>query len=227
MLRSVKELEGYKVLAADGDIGQVYEFYFDDHTWTIRYLVVNIGAGLTARRVLIAPLALDVPDWKLETFPVILTKEQVANSPDIDTDKPISRQQEIELHHYYHWPAYWTSGGALGHQMITVPPNLAPSRQKPQEKTEEMDNDPHLRSTREVVGYRIQARDGALGHVEDFLIDDQTWSINYMIVDTVNFLPGKKVRIAPDWVERVDWAGAKVQVDLTKETIKNSPEYDL
>lgn len=227
MLRSVKELEGYKVLAADGDIGQVYEFYFDDRAWTIRYLVVDMGARLTSRRVLISPLALDKPDWELETFPVILTQEQVANSPDIDTDKPISRQQEIELHHYYHWPAYWTSTGVLGHQMVSMPPNLTAGTPDSQAKAEEMDDDPHLRSTREVIGYRIQARDGAIGHLEDFLIDDQTWSINYIVVDTINLLPSKKVRLAPDWIEQVDWARANVQIDLTKETIRNSPEYDL
>ena len=63
-------------------------------------------------------------------------------------------------------------------------------------------DDPHLRSSRAVTGYHIQATDGDLGHVEDFIVDDHSWTIRYMVLDTTNWWPGKKVLVAPDWIER-------------------------
>ena len=89
-------------------------FFFDDKTWAIRYLVVDTGTWLPDRQVLISPIALGQPDWEGQFFPVKLTTEQVRNSPDIDTDKPVSRQQETRLHTYYDWPVYWSGGIPLG-----------------------------------------------------------------------------------------------------------------
>lgn len=220
MLRSIKELQGYTVLASDGDIGTINEFYFDDHDWIIRYLVVDTGDWLPRQKVLISPVALRQPDWEQKLFPVKLTKAQVENSPDIDTNQPISRRHEAELHQYYQWPIYWTGSGLMLNQAV---PRQAIIEQEPEEAA---DADPHLRSTKEVIGYHIQARDGEIGHVEDFVTDDETWSINYMIVDTQNWLPGRKVLVSPNWIEAVSWLEAKVHIDLSQETIENSPEYD-
>ena len=64
-------------------------------------------------------------------------------------------------------------------------------------------NDVHLRSANKVTGYRIGATDGDIGHVEDFIIDDETWEIRYMVVDTQNWWPGKKVLVAPQWIGRM------------------------
>lgn len=221
MLRSIKELQGYTILAEDGGIGRVVEFYFDDDAWTIRYLVVDTGEWLSSRTVLIAPLALGQPDWERQIFPVKLTKEQVEQSPDFDTTMPISRRQEADLHRYYRWPIYWTGGGGI--IINQVMPRQAIEKQ---ERNAQEEVDPHLRSTREVIGYYIQARDGEIGHVEDFIVDDQTWSINYMIVDTQNWLPGRKVLVSPSWIDKVSWLEAKVYIDLSRETVENSPEYD-
>jgi sporulation protein YlmC with PRC-barrel domain len=85
--------------------------------------------------------------------------------------------------------------------------------------------DLHLRSTDNVSGYEIQAIDGEIGHVEDFVIDDETWAIRYLIVATRNWWPGKKVLVSPQWIERVSWSESKVLVNLSRETIKQSPEY--
>jgi hypothetical protein len=76
-----------------------------------------------------------------------------------------------------------------------------------------------------VSGYHIQAADGEIGHVEDFIIDDETWTIRYLRINTLNWWPGKKVLISPLWIQRVSWAESKVFVNLSREAIKKSPEY--
>lgn len=227
MLIGVKQLEGYSIHAKDGEIGKVDEFYFDDEQWTIRYLVVETGSWLLERRVLISPVLFGSMDRGGKAFSVGLTKKQVEGSPDIDTHKPVSRQQEIELGNYYNWPSYWAAAGlnSAGAPVLPVPliPVESPSpgaHQKIQEQ-----GDQHLRSTHEVIGYRIQATDGELGHVDDFLVEDDSWTIRYVVVDTKNWLPGKKVIIAPDWIKRIDWSEERVHVDMKRKEIQNGPEY--
>ncbi|MBN1218317.1 MAG: PRC-barrel domain containing protein [Anaerolineae bacterium] len=217
MLRSVKELNGYTIQATDGRIGKVSGFYFDDAMWTIRYLVVDTGPWLFGRKVLITALALGQPDWASHLLPVGLTKELVESSPDIDLARPVSRQLEVKLHEHYDWQPYWW---ALAQGAVPPPSKVQ------KEVVRVAEGDPYLRSTQEVVGYHIAALDGEVGHVEDFIVDDETWAIQYMVVDTRNWLPGKKVLVAPAWIEKVEWAESKVYVDLHQETIKNSPEYN-
>lgn len=231
MLRSMQEIKGYRLLALDGEIGQIDDFYFDDEAWVVRYLVADLGGWLPGRRVLISPLALSRPDWEEQNVPVALTKKQIEQSPGIDLDKPVSRQQEIRLHEHYDWPAYWASGGLLGHRAIAMYPEVLGETNEVGESTEEVagtesEDDPNLRSVSEVIGYAIQARDDEAGHLEDFIIDDGAWSIDYLIVDTRKWLPGKQIMLSPHWVERIDWTTAKIFFDLDQETIKNCPEYD-
>jgi len=101
MQKSTKELKGYAIDATDGDIGKVDDFYFDDKSWTIRYLVVDTGNWLLGRKVLLSPIAVGKADFSSGRFNVTLTKKQVEESPSIDTDKPVSRQHETSYHDYY------------------------------------------------------------------------------------------------------------------------------
>jgi sporulation protein YlmC with PRC-barrel domain len=237
MLRSINDLQGREIRATDGEIGSVDQFLFDDETWTIRYLVIDTGHWVPGRQVLISPIALGT-DWVAEVLKVSLTREQIKNSPGIDTDKPVSREHEAEHSDYYGYPHYWlgrpSEGASLASRMTmgypdrvgvatgyAATPAVAPAIPPPEER-----GDPHLRSTKALIGYYIEAKDGDIGHVEDFLIDDQTWAIRYMVVDTVNWWPGKKVVIAPQWIERVSWEESKVFVDLGRESIKKAPEYN-
>jgi hypothetical protein len=248
MLRRIKTLEDYTIKAVnDETVGSVYDFYFDDHAWVIRYLVVDTGTWLPGKRVLISPASLGQPSEKIAAVPVNLTKDQIKNSPDIDTDKPISRQQESQLVDYYQWPAYWTGyptwgmgaypamiygGGVVPPSTYTGAGSTSEARTPDQEAvlekaySQEQTGDPNLRSANEVIDYYIQANDGDIGHVEDFIIDDQSWTIRYMIVDTRNWLPGKKVLVSPQWIKEVSWTDSTVHVDLSRDQIKNSPEYD-
>ena len=113
MLKPFQTLRGCTLAASDGEIGTVREFYFDDEHWIVRYYVVNTGSWLMQREVLIAPRALSEVDQQGNTIAVNLTREQVRESPLAETDKPISRQQEAELHHHYGWEPYWSLTGAL------------------------------------------------------------------------------------------------------------------
>jgi len=221
MLRSVKSMIGYKIGATDDTIGKVDNFLFHDSSWIIRYLVVETGKWLSGRKVLISPVSVEQPVTEIKMLPVNLTREQVKNSPDIDTDKPISRQAEIELYKHYDWTPYWNAGG------FAAPVMEPSSEQKEQAAVAAKEKvDSLLRSTNEVVGYRIHAIDGDIGHVEDFVLEDESWIIRYLVVDTRNWLPGRSVLISPQWIEKISWSDSKVWIDLLKDQIKNSPRYD-
>jgi hypothetical protein len=221
MLDNAKTLKGYKMHGRDGSIGKVKEFYFDDHHWTIRYLVADTGDWLQSRQVLISPYALVSVNKKEQYISIDLTKNQIEDSPSIDSDKPVSRQFEETYCGYYGWPMY--SGGPY---MWGPFPYIERDRKKWREFDQrEKTWDSHLRSTRDVSGYHIQATDGVVGHVDDFIIDDELWAIRYLAVDTRNWWPGKRVLVSPRWIERVSWDESKIFVDLTRETIKRSPEY--
>jgi len=221
MLSKAKTLKGYKLDSLDGEIGKVKEFYFDDRHWTIRYLVADTGNWLTGRQVLISPYALGAVVREEQHITIDLTKKQIENSPSLNSDKPVSRQFEEAYYGYYGLPVYW--GGPY---MWGAYPYVVRDREKWKEFTQgEEAWDPHLRSTYDVSGHHIQALDGELGHVQDFIIDDETWAIRYLIIDTHNWWPGKKVLVSPQWIERVSWGESKVFVNLSRETIKQSPEY--
>jgi hypothetical protein len=226
MLRSTKELRGYAIRASDGEIGKVHEFYFDDLAWVVRYLVVDTSRWLPGRKVLLWPGILDQPDWETQSLPVRLTKEQVENSPPISSDEPVSRQMEVDLHTYYGWTPYWRLGMPVLVPSPAVPSGKLADAAEETDEGETVEADSHLRSTRAVIGYHIQARDEEVGHIDDFVVDDEAWYIRYLVVDTGNWLPGRKVLVVPAWAEQINWALRKVYVDLSRETIENSPEFD-
>jgi len=194
MLKSVAHLQGFTLRAIDGVIGNVDQLYFDDETRAVRYFVVNTGSWLAGRLVLILPIAVAQTDWESRQLEVVLTKKQVEGSPDIDTHKPVSRQHEVIYMGYYGYPFYWEGPYLLG--SMTDPTGLAMQRSvvaaASGSKAETKLADSHLRSTKEVTGYNTEARDGEIGHVENFIVDHHTWAIHYIEVNTRNWWPGEK-----------------------------------
>jgi uncharacterized protein YrrD len=241
MLTHAKNLERDQLQARDGAIGRVVDYYFDDRTWSVRYLVVDTGPWLSGRKVLLSPKSVLGRDAASQRISVDLTQEQVRASPDIDTDRPVSRQLETKLAAHYGWPVFW-GAGAFGAATYPTPlgggvlaragvpqadePLTTGPGGVPDGSAAEDEGDPHLRSTREVRGYGIEAQDGSIGHVDDFLIEDRAWQILYLVVATRNWWPGRKVIVAPDWITRVSWTDQAVHVDLTRDAIKGGPEYD-
>jgi len=229
MLSNLSLLNDYVIAATDGHIGSVSDFLFDDRSWRIRWLVVDTGAWLPGRKVLLPPHVLGHPDTTARLFPVSLTMQAVRESPTIDTDRPVSRQMEINTYDYYGWAPYWANGlimGGMGGALI--PPNgpgpnwhssaLAKPLGRP--------DNPHLRSTKSVTGYHIHARDGEIGHIHDFLIDQGDWTIKELVIDTRNWWPGETVTLSPLHAFDVDWASKSVHVGLDRQQIKDGPPYD-
>jgi len=221
MLYKISTLKGCTLESLDGKIGSAKEFYFDDQHWAIRYLVANTGNWLTGRQVLISPYALVAVIDKEQRIKINLTKKQIKDSPSLDSDKPVSRQFEDAYYGFYRWPAYWDGPYMWGAYPLIV---RDPDKWK-EYSLGEKSWDPYLRSTHDVTGHHIQAADGEIGHVEDFIIDDKAWAIRYLIIDTRNWWPGKKVLVSPQWIERVSWLESKVFVNLPLESIKQAPEY--
>jgi hypothetical protein len=241
MLRNAKDLDGLAIGATDGAVGRLVDFYFDDQAWVVRYLVVEAGAWLAKRKVLISPIAVTDPDWASRLLSSNLTKGQIESSPDIDTDMPVSRQHEMEYHTYFGNSYYWGGGGLWGEgdfpnllsstgQCSRVPsaggtPSVASGGFGPG-NSQPRNADPHLRSRNAVVGYQVRATDGAIGHIDSLLLDDKTWAVRYIVVDTSNWWVGHKVLIAPPWIEAVRWSDSTVSVNVTREAVKFAPAYD-
>jgi len=229
MQRNIKSLIGFSLEANDGEIGKVDEFYFDDSTWDIRYIILKTGGWLFGRKVLIAPQAVEKIDWDKSNFAVNLTKEKIENSPDIDTDKPVSRQQEISLYGHYDWQRYGGSGFYAGasapflNTPIIIDETVTGEADSNDDRKEE---NVHLRSTDTVISYHIYATDGEIGHVNDFIINTATWQLLYLVVDTHNFFGGKKVLIPLEEVIEIQWSASKVMVNLTMASIKDADAFN-
>ena len=215
---NTKNLLGQRIDASDGHIGSVHDVYFDEQTWSVRYLVIDTGKWLPGRKVLVVPEAIVNGS---------LTTEQVRSSPDIDTAAPISRLAEEELHRHYQWMPYWDIS------MVPVPPPPAPpvsvssedDRREAETKAEAM-SEGHLRSARDTRGYHVQASDGDVGKLDEFVLDDDCSRILFLAVDVKDgWFGGKEVLVSPRQVSRVDWASLTIYLDATRQSIKAGQEY--
>ncbi len=239
MIQSAGTLLNLELRARDGVLGKIKDFYFDDERWTLRYLVVETGTWLNSRKVLISTAVLDAADWEKGLMPVNLTQEQVRQSPSVDTERAVTREEEEDLQAHYGWPAYWTgAGGYLGGPFASpvgaietpVYPAVPATAQAalaaaPSVRTAP-NGDPRLRRASAVRGYRLEATDGAIGNIDDFLFEDLTWAVRYLVIDTSVWLPGQKVVVSPDWISSVSWSQSRVFIDLTREAVKAAPGFD-
>ena len=214
MLCSLQDVTGVAVTATDGEIGKVRNFLFDDQSWTIRYLIVDVGSWLSRQDVLISVTAIDQPDWPQKTFPVRLTREQVRHSPDVDSKKPVSRQQEIAMKEYFGWPAWWKEIEAFLNAQFPVP-SLPAGRKFPLHANEE----PHLRSAGEVAGYEVWAVDGEIGRLENFIVDEASWHIGYLDVKMGDWLHSRSMLVPASCVRSISWPSHRVYLDQDGERI--------
>ena len=223
MLYRTKELKGYQLGATDGDIGKVTDFLFDDQFWTVRYLIAETGTWLLQRPVLISPHSLKEVRAGAKEIMTDLARQQVEDSPPLESDLPVSRQYERKYYAYYGWSSYWYGPYPWG--AYYYPVNEAQLEPPESGEDEGKKWDSHLRSIKEVEGYNIHTADGDIGHISDFILDGGTWAIRYLVADTANLWPGKHVLLSPHWIVQVSWADREVDTDLTRETIKQAPEY--
>jgi uncharacterized protein YrrD len=227
MIYRLEQLIGLRIEASDGEIGKIKDIYFDDHSWAVRYLVVEAGAWFTDRKVLISPISVSGIDWDHSAVRVSLSRQQVRTSPPIETDKPVSRQHEVDFFDYYGYPYYWSGPSLWGGTSNPVSPvGPVPPVRNAAGVHGESPVDPRLRSAREVIGYRLETTTESMGHVEDFLVDPETWAIRYLVVDTRTWLSAKHVVIPPQWIRDVDWTQRVVSIDVSADIVKASPEFD-
>jgi hypothetical protein len=230
MLQSIKQLHGIKLGAADGDIGHVKDFYFDDQNWAVRYLIADTGDWLPGRQVLLSPHAFGSLHQDGNVLCVKLTRKKIEDSPAIELHKPVSRQHEEEYHRYYGWPAYWLGDGMWGMgggSILETPGRTFPGESTAANGSQPKHADAHLRSTQAVSGYHLQAADGIIGHVCDFLMDDKSWAIGQLVVKIGHRFTGNEVLIPTGKVNRISYEDSTVFVNLTKEAVEKSPAYHL
>jgi hypothetical protein len=195
---------GVRFEGIDGRVGVLYDLLFEDQGWSLRHFVVSLDRWFLGRQVLLDPEVIERREWPERRLRVRLTKEQVRHSPGADTDLPVARREAMAAAQVLVWEAYWTS----------ILDNMP-----------ELEGDPHLRSTKMLTGLHLHCTDGPLGHVEDFLIDDQTWSVRELVVDTRNWWPGKRVLIEPRLVEAIDWDDREIRLLLPREEVEERPAY--
>lgn len=224
-------ITGYQLRAKDGMIGSIDDLLFDESHFGVRWVVVDTGTWLPGRKVLLPPSALGEPDTDVREYPVDLDKDQIEDAPGLASDKPVSRQLETDIYGYYGWTPYWYGGFGYPAPGGMVPAGAMPvtppaSSEDPQNVQAGDLGDPQLRSANEVTGYNVEATDGSIGHIEDVMVDETDWAIRYLMVDTKNWWPGKKVLISPNWRREIVWSEQKIYVDVTRDKVKNAPEFD-
>lgn len=224
MLHLARKIRGALIRATDGEIGTVADFFFEEPRWTVRYILVDTGRWVSGKRVLISPMSVK-PHWTRADVAVALTKDQVWNSPEID-HYALSRARETEVLDYYGHPVYWGAAGIWGafespSALVAAPP-APPEPRGPVVDLEAQ----HLRSTNESTGYHLHASDGEIGHVDDFLIGEETWRIRYLLIDTSNWIGGRSVIVQTDVVKRVEKERGVLHVEATRDEIKNSRSFD-
>jgi uncharacterized protein YrrD len=229
MLLNVSSLMNARVDANDGDVGKVVDIFFDDQRWAARYMVVETGGWLKSKRVLVSPASLIRAKGEIGVVHANLSREQIRHCPDVDIDKPVSRHYEIAHAKHYGYPGYWDGlqlwgpmayPGAVGVACLphaTITPET--QREKVDRELKEAEQS-HLRSCKEILGYRVGARDGDAGDVDDLAIDDETWAIHYMVVDTKRWWPGGQVLIASSAVEALNHDGKVVKVHMARDAAR-------
>jgi len=230
MLRKTRDLKGARLGARDGEIGHLKDFYFDDDKWSIRYLLAGTGNWLPGRKVLISPLVVKNIHFAAHmVIEVDLDKDQIKHSPTMDAHRPVSQQFQARYGTQLLWPDYWIgplvwepSGVRRGVSSPSIPTDS--ESHQPEQLAD--DEDSHLQSAEAVAGFAIQALDHHFGHIEQFILDDESWAIRYLVADLRNWLPGKRVLLAPQWISSVNWLESRVYIDLDRATIQRSPAYD-
>lgn len=225
MLINTSNIETFTMHADDGDIGAVKDVLFDDESWTIRYLVIDTQKWLPAsRKVVLSPVSIGQPDADKQYLPVNLTCDKIKNSPSLEEHQPVSRRYEAKLFQYYGYAQYWSGPGLWGTYPSPAP--LADGDLKLD--IDDTDKDASkLRSTDEIIRYQISATDKKIGHVKDFIVNTDTWHIDYLVVNTRDFFPGgKNIVVSTDCIASVSWLLHAVDVNLDSQTIIQGPELD-
>lgn len=201
---SLKQLLGYKISAIDGEIGKVKEFYFDETSWTVRYIIVETGSLFFGRKVMISTQAIIDAQWETEHFLTNMTIQQIENSPKVDDGKQLTRGQEILLNQHYNWKSYWDASI----QKIADGSNS------------------YLVHANDLTGYQLIASDGQVGNIKDLIVAKASWKINSIVIDAFKTSPAKEILLSPKWIKEINADRSAAVSDHTTAEIKSNPAYN-
>lgn len=219
MLRTANHIIGYTIAGSDGQIGRCSDFLFRDDDWSISYLAVDTGGWLPGKKVVVPPSVVSRPDWESKTISISLSIQSIKSGPTVDSKDIVSTDYERRCLEYFNWPSIASATTSVAGPLTppTVPKNIARSVQAA--------GDNHLRSMKEVTRYALGATDGDVGFIDDFIFDDDSWFVRYLVVCTSAW-KGKNVIVSPQWIKNINWADGRVEVDLSAKAIKASPHFD-
>lgn len=228
MMVSYKQIKHFSIHATDSDIGGVRDVLFDDNSFVVRYLVADTNTWLPlSRKVVLSPISVTAIKHEEGIVEISMSSQMLKDSPSIDEHKPVSREYEETLFRYFGYGYYWIGPGAWGdfaHPTHLADPEAAALER--QEMSQVSEN--HLRACGEINGYEVATTEDNVGHICDFVFDTKVWSIQLLVVDTHNWLPGgKKLALLPCDVEKIDWSSHNVRVKLSKEALMARPEVDM
>ncbi len=229
MLISLKDLKGYSIQAKDGQVGKANDFYFDEQTWTVRYLVDKTGIWLFGRQILLSPVAIAKVDPATKTLSFNLKQAEITNSPQVGQETLLSKDMEKSLIDYYRWPTYLGGPDSLTEAGYTQTQGPYPLRIRDIRKIVQAGDQekPALRSSELVLGYAVASNDAVFGQIADFFVDTDSWEIRYILINTGRAATDKKVLIDPEWIDWISWKQARVSVSMDREKIQGCPSFDL
>ena len=228
MLRTLSSLYRYTLHTREGELGNIADAYFEDETWVIRYLVVDLNRWLPGRKVLVPPAIAERPKDETGQLPVEMTRESVRTAPDFKTEQPVSRQLEDRLHSFFGWQPYWAGEPEGGQTSPRVPSGdeMTGDREADSTPKEAPTGNPNLRSARDLIGYKIEAATQPVGTLTDLLVDDESWMVRYLVIDVGQPDTTRQVVIAADTVEKVDWHQFAIFLDLERDSVERAPSFE-
>jgi hypothetical protein len=219
MLASLTELRSYRIESPDGDIGRIDDLMFPRGEWGIRYIVACtddpdteplVDVGETRRL-----------DRHRHVLSIGVSRNDVANAPAVDVEPQSKELDRDGGHELYGWPPYWMEEGRE-----VAPTGIEPNVIEPVKNPDEEEFEgPELQRASDLPGlYSIQTDGGEAGILKDFVVADETWTIPYLVIDTSE-TPARRVLVATDYVQRIDWLGKSIEVALSIDDIAGSPVF--
>lgn len=225
---NMSEFIGNKLMANDGEVGVVSDMLFDDQSWFVRYFVITCGNWLDKKEILLIPSSLNLPRDESAQLSSDLTRDQIKKSPLIQSNLPVSRQFETELHSYYNWGPYWTYpiSTAYGFTMYNKDMQQRANESGLEKNSVKQDFDPSLRSLKAMEHRRLRSPDGELGRIEDMLIEASEARVSHLVVDTKNWWPSKNVLILTESITDISSMSDTVDTSVGKKKIQSAPSYE-
>ncbi|GGD02692.1 hypothetical protein GCM10007216_36830 [Thalassobacillus devorans] len=237
MLYFASTLKNYNIQANDGELGKVKDLYFDDKKWTVRYLVADTRKWLPGKKVVVSPSGVKAVDTGEEVVHVENNKEDIRHNATLEEKQDFSYEKEMELSDTFGWKQYWAGEFLWGGYLTPMDPVEEPARAAEPQTTQEPpindnvhDRKDKLRSSESIKGEFkhgvVHGENGKIGYIKDLMIDEGTWRIRYLLVDTSEWSTNERVLLSPDWLQSVDWLTNDFYIDLKLETIEDGPNYE-